>query len=460
MDTRTETDSLGEVQVPQDKLWGAQTARSLSNFSIGEEKMPLKVIHALVLIKKASAITNAKLGVLSEEKKEWIIDAANEILFGKHDDQFPLSLWQTGSGTQSNMNVNEVIANLVAQKEGMPLGKKAPLHPNDDVNCSQSSNDTFPSAMHLAASQEVVDRLLPSLRSFSAELQRKSAEWMDVIKVGRTHMMDAAPLRLGQEFSGYHSQMEQVLVNLENGAEELYALALGGTAVGTGLNAPKGFAEGVANEIAEITGRPFKTATNKFSALAANDALVSLSGILKRLAGALMKMANDIRLMASGPRAGFAELFLPENEPGSSIMPGKVNPTQVEALTMVAVQVMGNDVSLGIAGSQGNFELNVYRPLIIYNFLQSVRLLSDGMDQFREKCLEGIRPNREKIERDLEHSLMLATALNRVIGYDKASKIVRLAHEKGVSLKEAAMELKLLTEKEFDEIVDPAKMVE
>ncbi len=459
MSYRIEKDSLGEVEVPAEKFYGAQTERSRLNFQIGSETIPLEVIHVLALIKKAAASVNGQLGLIDKETADLIAAVSDEILSGNYDDQFPLSVWQTGSGTQTNMNVNEVIANIAIDKTGGEIGTKHPIHPNDHVNMSQSSNDVFPSAMHMAASLEIVNRLLPALKNFQEALESKAREFGDIIKTGRTHLMDAAPLTLGQEFSGYASQIARGTEALKNTLPQLSELAIGGTAVGTGLNAPQDFGEKMAAALSDLTGIAFKTAPNKFEALAASDALVTASGALKRLACSFMKIANDIRWMASGPRCGLGEIKIPENEPGSSIMPGKVNPTQCEALTMLCVQVIGNDNTIAIAGSQGNFELNVFKPVIIYNFLQSVRLLADGAVSFTEKCVKGIEPNREKIQEYLDRSLMLATALNSEIGYDNASKIVRKAHTEGLTLKQAALKLGILDEKRFDEIVDPSKMV-
>jgi fumarate hydratase class II len=460
MNRRIEKDSLGEVEVPAEKFWGAQTQRSLENFKIGKEIIPLEVVHALALIKSAAAQTNFELGILPQDLSGLIQETAGEVVSGKWDEQFPLSVWQTGSGTQTNMNVNEVIANLSIKKAGGELGSKSPVHPNDHVNMSQSSNDVFPSAMHIAAVLEIKRELLPALQNLRDTLDSKAKEFSDIIKIGRTHLMDATPLTLGQEFSAFVSQLDHARWWIEQSLEHLYELALGGTAVGTGINAPKGYADKVAKHIAELTGEPFISAPNKFEALAASDAISGTSGALRRLAGSLMKLANDIRWKASGPRCGIGELKIPENEPGSSIMPGKVNPTQSEALTMVAVKVMGNDTTIGFAGSQGNFQLNVFRPLMIYTLLQSIHLLTTGMRNFTEKCVVGIEPNEERIKELLDKSLMLATALNREIGYDKASKIVRHAHENNTTLKEAALSLGLLDEKRFDEIVDPKKMIQ
>ncbi|MCS7163131.1 MAG: class II fumarate hydratase [Bacteroidia bacterium] len=459
MNYRLEYDTLGEVQVPADKLWGAQTQRSLENFRIGGHKMPKEVIYALAIAKKAAALVNMELGVLPPEKAQIIAEVCDEILSGALDEHFPLVVWQTGSGTQTNMNVNEVIANRANQRLNQPLGSKKPIHPNDDVNRSQSSNDVFPTAMHIAAYKAVVERLLPALRKLHGALEAKAQAFEDIIKVGRTHLMDAVPMRLGQEFSGYAQQVADSLADIERVLPEVAQLALGGTAVGTGLNAPKGFAEKVAQKIAELTGYPFTSAPNKFAALAAHDALVALSGALRRTAVALMKIANDIRLLGSGPRAGLAELLLPENEPGSSIMPGKVNPTQSEALTMVCCQVIGNDTAITCGAFQGHLELNVFKPLIIYNLLESIRLLADAAHSFTDNCVVGIEPNRPVIQRHLERSLMLVTALNPIIGYEKAAKIAQKAHKEDKTLKEAAIELGYLSAEEFDQYVRPEKML-
>jgi len=459
MDYRIEYDTLGEVQVPADKLWGAQTQRSLQNFKIGGHRMPREVIYALAIAKKAAALTNAELGVLPEDKAQIIAEVCDEILSGALDEHFPLVVWQTGSGTQTNMNLNEVIANRANQKLGQPLGTKKPIHPNDDVNKSQSSNDVFPTAMHIAAYLSVRDRLLPALDKLATALQDKANAFMPIIKVGRTHLMDAVPMRLGQEFSGYAHQVRTAKQDVERTLEEVRELPLGGTAVGTGLNAPKGFAEKVAAKIAELTGAPFITAPNKFAALATHDPLVSLSGALKRTAVALMKIANDIRLLGSGPRAGLAELNLPENEPGSSIMPGKVNPTQSEAMTMVCCQVIGNDAAITCGAFQGHLELNVFKPLIIHNLLESIRLLADACHSFTDNCVVGIEPNLPAIHRHLERSLMMVTALNPIIGYEKAAKIAQKAHKEDKTLKEAAIELGYLSAEEFDAYVRPEAMV-
>jgi fumarate hydratase class II len=459
MRTRIETDTMGAVEVPADKYWGAQTARSLQHFAIGTERMPRELIRALGIVKKAAALVNAELGLLPPEKAQLIVRAADEVIEGRLDEHFPLSVWQTGSGTQTNMNVNEVIANRAIELAGGELGSKRPIHPNDDVNKSQSSNDVFPTAMHIAAAEQLVHTLLPAVRELQQTLQRKSEEFADIIKIGRTHLMDAVPLTLGQEFSGYAHQLANAIRRIEAVLPDLYELAIGGTAVGTGLNTHPEFAERMAAKIAELTGLPFVSAPNKFEALAAHDALVWAHGAVRTLAVALHKIANDIRWMASGPRAGLAEIRIPENEPGSSIMPGKVNPTQSEAMTMVAVQVLGNDVTISIAGASGAFELNVYKPVIIYNFLQSVRLLSDTCRMFNRYCAVGIEPNWERLRQYVEQSLMLVTALNPYIGYDNAARIAKYAYQTGKTLKEAAVELGLLSAEEFDRIVRPEAMV-
>lgn len=459
MEYRIESDSLGEVKVPKNKYFGAQTMRSLENFKIGSEKMPKEVIYGFAVVKKASAIVNHALGLLPKEKKDVISEVCDEILEGRLDDHFPLVVWQTGSGTQSNMNVNEVISNRAIEKLGGEIGSKTPIHPNDDVNKSQSSNDTFPTAMHIAAMLMLQKSLLPSLAAFSHSLHQKSQAFWRIVKTGRTHLMDATPLTLGQEFSGYASQIDHGIQALKHTLPHLSEIALGGTAVGTGINTHPKYAHMVAKEISRITGCEFISAPNKFEALAAHDAVVEVSGALKRLACSYLKIANDIRLLASGPRCGIGEVTIPSNEPGSSIMPGKVNPTQSEALTMLAVQVMGNDAAIGFAGSQGHFELNVYKPVMIYNLLQSIRLLADGAINFKNKCLDGIEPHAKNIQKHLNNSLMLATALNTHIGYDKASQIVKKAFHEEISLKEAALSLGLLTEEEFNKIIDPQKMV-
>lgn len=461
MEYRIERDTMGEVKVPADKYWAAQTQRSIMNFPIGPSaSMPLEIIQAFGYLKKAAAITNHKLGVLPEEKKNLIAKACDEIIEGKLNDQFPLVIWQTGSGTQSNMNSNEVIANRAHVIAGNKLGEgERFIHPNDDVNKSQSSNDTFPTAMHIAAYKKLIEETIPKIEVLRDTLAEKSAAMKDVVKIGRTHWMDATPLTLGQEFSGYVSQIDHGLKALKNTLPHLAELALGGTAVGTGLNTPKGYAEDVANQIAELTGLPFITAENKFESLAAHDAIVESHGAIKQLAVSFMKIANDIRMLASGPRSGIGEITIPENEPGSSIMPGKVNPTQVEAMTMVCAQVMGNDVAITVGGMNGHFELNVFKPVIIANFLQSATLLGDACKAFNDNCAVGIAPNSPRIKEHLDNSLMLVTALNTHIGYENAAKIAKKAHAEGTTLKEAAIELGLLTAEQFDQWVVPSKMI-
>ncbi|HAD98071.1 MAG TPA: class II fumarate hydratase [Cryomorphaceae bacterium] len=461
MDYRIEKDTMGEVKVPADKYWGAQTERSRNNFKIGPEaSMPLEVIYGFAYLKKAAAHTNHALGVLSEEKRDLISKVCDEILEGKHDDQFPLVIWQTGSGTQSNMNANEVIANRAHVLKGNKLGEGDRLiHPNDDVNKSQSSNDTYPTAMHIASYKMIVENTIPSVEKLRDTLAEKSQKYWEVVKIGRTHLMDATPLTLGQEFSGYVSQLNHGLKALKNTLDHLSELALGGTAVGTGINTPEGYAEHVAGKIADFTGLPFRTAENKFEALAAHDAMVETHGALKQLSVSLMKIANDIRLLASGPRSGIGEIIIPANEPGSSIMPGKVNPTQCEAMTMVCSQVMGNDVTISVGGSTGHYELNVFKPVIAANLLQSARLLGDACVSFNDHCAVGIEPNKDVIQRHLDNSLMLVTALNTKIGYEKAAKIAKTAHENGTTLKEEAVNLGFLTAEEFDEWVRPEDMV-
>lgn len=450
---------MGEIAVPADRYYGAQTARSLIHFAIGIERMPRELIRALGILKKAAAMVNTDLGLLAPEKRDLIVQAADEVIAGKLDDHFPLSIWQTGSGTQTNMNTNEVISNRAIEIAGGELGSKKPVHPNDDVNKAQSSNDTFPTAMHIAAAERLVHDLIPSLTALRDTLHKKAEEYTDIIKSGRTHLMDATPLTLGQEFSGYVQQLTMALHRINAVLPGLYELALGGTAVGTGLNTHPEFAERSASTIAELTNLPFVSAPNKFESLAAHDALVFAHGALKTLAASLMKIANDIRWMASGPRCGLGEITIPENEPGSSIMPGKVNPTQSEAMTMVAAQVMGNDVAINFGGASGNFELNVFKPVIIYNFLQSVRLLSDACHMFNEHCATGIEPNPTRLQFYQDNSLMLVTALNPHIGYDNAAKIAKYAHKNNTTLREAGITLGLLTADQFDEIVRPEKMI-
>ncbi len=462
MEFRIEKDSLGEVKVPAEKYWAAQTQRSLQNFKIGGpgDKMPIEIIRAFAILKKAAALTNQDLGVLAAEKAELIGKVCDEILEGKLDNEFPLVIWQTGSGTQSNMNVNEVVANRGhVLTGGSLLDEKKVLHPNDDVNKSQSSNDTYPTAMHIAAYKQVVEITIPGMLQLRDTLDKKAKEYMNIVKIGRTHFMDATPLTLGQEFSGYVQQITNSVRALNNALEMVKELALGGTAVGTGLNAPKGYAELVAKKIAELSGHPFVTAPNKFEALAAHDAMVELSGALKRSAVALMKIANDIRMLSSGPRCGIGEIIIPDNEPGSSIMPGKVNPTQPEALTMVCAQVVGNDVAVSFGGATGHFELNVFKPLIAANVLHSARLIGDACVSFDLNCAVGIQPNYTDIKKNLDNSLMLVTALNTHIGYDNAAKIAKKAHKENKTLKEAAIELGLLTDAQFDEWVRPESMV-
>jgi fumarate hydratase class II len=456
---RREKDSMGAIDVPADKLWGAQTQRSLEHFRISTEKMPDALIHALALTKRAAAKVNQDLHLLSDEKAGAIIAAADEVLAGKHPGEFPLAIWQTGSGTQSNMNMNEVLANRGSELLGGVRGMDRKIHPNDDVNKSQSSNDVFPTAMHVAAVLAVNEHLIPQLKVLKQILDQKAKAFADIVKIGRTHLQDATPLTLGQEFSGWVAMLEHNLKHLELSLPHLSELALGGTAVGTGLNTHPEYAVRVAKELAAITGQPFVTAPNKFEALATCDALVHSHGALKGLAASLMKIANDVRWLASGPRCGIGEIAIPENEPGSSIMPGKVNPTQCEAMTMLCCQVMGNDVAVNMGGASGNFELNVYRPMVIHNFLQSVRLLADGMESFNEHCAVGIEPNRERINQLLNESLMLVTALNTHIGYDKAAEIAKKAHKEGLTLKASALALGYLSEAEFDLWVRPEEMV-
>jgi fumarate hydratase, class II len=459
MATRTETDSMGAIQVEDDRYWGAQTQRSLQNFRIGTERMPREVIHALAIVKKAAALVNRDLGLLPEEKAVLIVRAADEVIAGQLDDHFPLVVWQTGSGTQTNMNVNEVISNRAIELAGGVKGSKKPIHPNDDVNKSQSSNDTFPTAMHIAAVLQIEDYMLPRVRKLRGTLDDKARAFGDIIKIGRTHLQDATPLTLGQEASGWVAQIDEATAAIERTLPSLHELALGGTAVGTGLNAPPGYDERVAKKIAELTRKPFVTARNKFQALAGHEQLVAAHGAVKALAAGLNKIANDVRWLSSGPRCGIGEIRIPENEPGSSIMPGKVNPTQSEAMTMVATQVLANDVAIGIAAASGNFELNVFKPVLIHDFVQSTRLLGDACASFEENCARGIEPNRERIDENLRQSLMLVTALNPRIGYDNAAKVAKKAHADGTTLKEAAVALGLLTAAEFDELVRPEKMV-
>lgn len=456
---RTESDTMGQIEVPSDKYYGAQTARSLMNFKIGGEKMPAELIRAFGFLKKAAALVNQELGILPKEKADLIVKAADEVIAGKLADHFPLVVWQTGSGTQSNMNVNEVISNRAIEMAGGQMGSKKPIHPNDDVNKAQSSNDTFPTAMHIAAVEQIHVKLIPLVTMLRDALAAKSEEFKDVIKIGRTHLMDATPLTLGQEFSGYVQQLTNGLERIHAALPRLYELALGGTAVGTGLNTHPEFAEKSAKKIAELTGFPFVTARNKFEALATHDALVEFHGVLKTLAASLMKIANDIRWLGSGPRSGIGELLLPENEPGSSIMPGKVNPTQSEAMTMVCAQVMGNDVAVNFGGAMGNFELNVFKPVIIYNVLQSTRLIADACESFTEHCVAGIEANTLAIKKHLENSLMLVTALNPHIGYDNAAKVAKRAHKENKTLKEVTVELGLLTAEQFDTYVRPEDMI-
>jgi fumarate hydratase class II len=458
-DVRKETDSLGEVSVPADKLWGAQTQRSLEHFSIGKDLMPREMITAYATLKKACANANHAGKRLDDTAHKLILQTCDEILAGQHHDMFPLHVWMTGSGTQFNMNVNEVISNRCCQLAGTPLGSKKPVHPNDHVNMSQSSNDSFPSVMYIAAAVNTKERLLPSLKALHDAIDAKAKEWADIVKIGRTHMQDATPITLGQEWSGYAGMLADNIERVEDALKGVYRLALGGTAVGTGINAAPGFDVAAAAEIAKLTGLPFVTAPNKFTVQGAHDALVQLSGAFRTLAVSLYKIANDIRLMSCGPRAGFAELHIPENEPGSSIMPGKVNPTQAEALTMIAVQVMANDVAVGFGGASGYLEMNVYKPLIIYNITHSITLMTDGCANFRKFLVEGTRPNLKKIKEYVDRSLMLVTALAPVIGYDKASKIAHYADDNDLTLKEAALKLQYVTEAEFDKVVDPSKMV-
>jgi len=458
MATRIEEDSLGEVEVPADRYWGAQTARSLANFKIGDERMPRELIRALGVLKQAAAKSNAELGVLSQETGDLIVRVAQEVIDGRLDDHFPLVIWQTGSGTQTNMNANEVIANRAIEVTGGEIGSKDPIHPNDHVNRGQSSNDTFPTAMHIAAAERIVHNLIPAMTHLRDALSAKTTEFDSIVKIGRTHLMDAVPLNLGDEFSAWAHQLDKDIERVSGTLPDLYELALGGTAVGTGLNTHPQFAKRAAAEISEITNLPFVPAANFFEALSAHDAVVQASGTLKTTAVSLMKIANDIRFLGSGPRTGLAEIVLPANEPGSSIMPGKVNPTQCEALTMVAAQVMGNDVAVAIGGSGGFLQLNVFKPVMIYNLLQSIRLLGDACRSFADNCVSGIEPNRDRIADLVDRSLMLVTALNPRIGYDNAAKVAKKAHAEGITLKQAAVALGLLTTEEFDELVRPDKM--
>src|SRR5271170_1065540 len=457
--TRLESDSLGSVSVSVDKLWVAQTQRSLEHFSIGRDLMPREMISAYAILKRAAALANRAGARLDDDKYQLILETCDEILAGEHQDMFPLHVWMTGSGTQFNMNVNEVISNRCCQLAGTPLASKKPVHPNDHVNMSQSSNDTFPTAMNIAAAVNVEERLIPAVTALRGAIATKSEEWRDIVKIGRTHMQDATPMTLGQEWSGYTGMLSDNLARIEDSLKGVYELALGGTAVGTGINAAPGFGEAAAAEIAKLTGLPFVSASNKFTVQGAHDALVHLSGAMRTLAVSLYKIANDIRLMSCGPRAGFAELQIPENEPGSSIMPGKVNPTQAEALTMIAVQVMANDVAVGFGGAGGYLEMNVYKPLIIFNIMHSVTIMTDGCTNFRRFLVEGTKPNLKKIKEDVDRSLMLVTALAPVIGYDKASKIAHYAMDHDLTLKAAALKLGFVAEAEFDRVVDPAKMV-
>jgi fumarate hydratase class II len=459
MKFRKETDSLGEVEVPVDRLWGAQTQRSLEHFSIGKDLIPGEMITAYAVLKKAAANASHAGKRLDDQRHKLIVQVCDEILGGQHHDMFPLHVWMTGSGTQFNMNVNEVISNRCCQLAGTPLGSKTPVHPNDHVNMAQSSNDSFPSAMYIAAAVNVKQRLIPSVQALHDVIAAKVEEWKDLIKIGRTHMQDATPLTLGQEWSGYAGMLADNLDNIQDALKGVYRLALGGTAVGTGINSAPGFAEAAAAEIATLTGLPFVSAPNKFTVQGAHDALVQLSGTLRTLAVSLYKIANDIRLMSCGPRAGFAELVIPENEPGSSIMPGKVNPTQAEALTMIAVQVMANDVAVGFGGAGGYLEMNVYKPLIIFNVTHSITIMTDGCTNFRKFLIEGTKPNLKKIKEYVDRSLMLVTALSPVIGYDKASKIAHYAMDNDLTLKASALKLGFVSEQEFDRVVDPAKMV-
>jgi fumarate hydratase class II len=459
MEYRIETDSMGEIKVPTDKYYGAQTARSLMNFKIGGERFPSELIRALGIVKKAAAIVNNELGSLPDDKRDLIIKAADEVIAGKLNDHFPLVVWQTGSGTQTNMNANEVISNRAIEMVGGVMGSKKPIHPNDDVNKAQSTNDAFPTAIHVAAVEEIHRRLIPMLTKLRDALDSKANEFKDIIKIGRTHLMDATPLTLGNEFSGYAQQLTNGLARISDSLKRLYEIPLGGTAVGTGLNAHIDYAVKVASKISELTGKPFQTAPNKYEAMAGKDALVEMSGVLKTIAASLLKISNDIRWLGSGPRCGIGEIALPENEPGSSIMPGKVNPTQSEAMTMVCAQVFGNDVTINFAGASGNFELNVFMPVIAFNILQSIKLLADSCESFADNCVVGITAVEPNIKKHLENSLMLVTSLNPVIGYDNAAKVAKKAHKENKTLKEAAVELGLLTPEKFDEVVRPEKMI-
>jgi fumarate hydratase class II len=457
--TRTETDSFGPIEVPADHYWGAQTQRSLQNFRIGGQTMPLPLIHAYGILKKAAALSNIKLGILDAKIGDAIVKAADEVATGKMDSEFPLVVWQTGSGTQTNMNANEVISNRAIEILGGAKGSKKPVHPNDHVNLSQSSNDSFPTAMHIAGALQITDFLIPALEHFHVALHAKAEQFKNIVKIGRTHLQDAVPLTLGQEFSGYAMQLRLAIARAKDVLPRLYPLAQGGTAVGTGLNAKKSFAEEFAKQVAALTNKPFVTAPNKFEAMASHDAMVETSGMLNTVAAGFMKIANDIRLLGSGPRCGFGELSLPENEPGSSIMPGKVNPTQSEAMTMVAAQVMGNNVAVSIAGSNGHLELNVFKPVIIHNVLQSIRLLGDAARSFTDNCVNGIKPNEARIKQLVNDSLMLVTALNPHVGYDNAAKIAKKAHAENKTLKQAAVELGILSAEDFDKFVKPEEMV-
>ena len=459
MDFRMESDSMGSIKVPTDKYYGAQTARSLMNFKIGGERFPAELIRALAIVKKAAALTNLELGTLTKEKCDLILQAAEEVIEGKLNDHFPLVVWQTGSGTQTNMNANEVISNRAIEISGGVMGSKKPIHPNDDVNKAQSTNDAFPTSIHVAAVEEIHRRLIPMVTRLHDALDEKANAFKSIIKIGRTHLMDATPLTLGQEFSGYAHQLTRGLERIDDSLKRLYEIPLGGTAVGTGLNTHPEYAVKVAAKISELTGKPFRTADNKFEAMAGKDALVEMHGILKTLAVSLIKISNDIRWLGSGPRCGIGEISLPENEPGSSIMPGKVNPTQSEAMTMVCAQVFGNDVTVNFAGASGNFELNVFMPVIAFNVLQSIKLLADACESFTDNCVVGIEANEANIKKHLENSLMLVTSLNPVIGYDNAAMVAKKAHKENKTLKEAAIELGLLTSEKFDEVVRPEKMI-